>query len=40
MPKAATCYQRLYLPSYTTKAVMKGKLLYALTNCVAIDTDG
>ena len=34
------CYQRLYLPTYSSLAVMKEKLLYALINCMAIDTDG
>lgn len=39
-PKAATCYQKLYMPTYSSQAVMAEKLLYALTNCMAIDTDG
>eukprot|EP01047_Picozoa_sp_COSAG01_P008865 COSAG01_NODE_357_length_18296_cov_18.974615_10_plen_661_part_00 len=39
-PKAATCYQRLYLPRFTNLEAMKAKLLYAVTQCMAIDTDG
>jgi hypothetical protein len=39
-PKAATCYQKLYMPQYTSQAVMAEKLQYAIANCMAIDTDG
>jgi HECT-domain (ubiquitin-transferase)/SPRY domain len=39
-PRAATCSTEIYLPSYTNKEVMRERLLYAIHNCTAIDTDG
>ena len=39
LPVAHTCFFALELPRYTSKAVMRNKLLYAVRNCVSIDGD-
>lgn len=39
LPVSHTCFFQLDLPSYSTKDVMKEKLLYAITHCQAIDLD-
>ena len=38
-PVAHTCFFSLELPAYTSAAVCYEKLLYAITNCQAIDID-
>ena len=38
-PIAHTCFFSLELPAYTSVAVCTEKLLYAITNCQAIDID-
>eukprot|EP01087_Luapelamoeba_hula_P023941 TRINITY_DN893_c0_g1_i8.p1 TRINITY_DN893_c0_g1~~TRINITY_DN893_c0_g1_i8.p1 ORF type:complete len:3452 (+),score=650.24 TRINITY_DN893_c0_g1_i8:154-10509(+) len=38
-PKAATCSFKLYWPAYTNKEACRAKLIYAITNCLAIDSD-
>ncbi|CAG9334942.1 unnamed protein product [Blepharisma stoltei] len=40
MPISHTCFFTMDLPPYTTKEVMKTKLLYAITHCTDIDLDG
>jgi hypothetical protein len=40
LPVSHTCFFTIDLPQYTTKEAMKGKLLYAITHCTAIDLDG
>lgn len=40
LPVSHTCFFTIDLPQYTTKDAMKGKLLYAITHCTAIDLDG
>lgn len=37
LPQAATCFMTLKLPPYSSQAILKEKLLYAITNCFAID---
>lgn len=39
LPHASTCASTLFLPEYSSAAVAKEKLSYAISNCVAIDTD-
>lgn len=39
LPKSHTCFFQFELPRYSTKEIMKRKLLYAITECRAIDTD-
>eukprot|EP01083_Nonionella_stella_P059475 155578_1 len=39
LPVSHTCFFSLELPKYTKKEVMRDKLLYAIHNCHAIDTD-
>ncbi|OQS02576.1 regulator of chromosome condensation (RCC1) [Thraustotheca clavata] len=39
LPLAHTCFFSIDMPAYTSKAVMKEKLLYAITHCTAIDAD-
>jgi HECT-domain (ubiquitin-transferase) len=39
LPKCATCYFKVQLPLYTTEAACRRQLLYAINNCVSIDTD-
>jgi len=38
-PVAHTCFFSLELPAYSTLAIMKEKLRYAIFNCTAIDGD-
>ncbi|KAH7817215.1 putative HECT E3 ubiquitin ligase [Monocercomonoides exilis] len=39
MPESHTCSQHLELPRYSSKDILKERLIYAITNCVSIDTD-
>jgi len=39
LPASHTCFFQLDLPNYTSVNVMKEKLLYAISECKAIDTD-
>jgi hypothetical protein len=39
LPVTHTCFFTIDLPPYNSKAVMKDKLLYAITHCTAIDLD-
>lgn len=39
LPTAATCSFRLLMPRYSTKDIMRERLLYAINNCTAIDLD-
>ena len=39
LPVSHTCFFQLDLPAYSTKEIMKDKLLYAITHCQAIDLD-
>jgi hypothetical protein len=39
LPVSHTCFFQLDLPSYSTKEIMRDKLLYAITHCQAIDLD-
>ncbi|KAL8272500.1 hypothetical protein Esti_003623 [Eimeria stiedai] len=39
LPTAATCSFRLLMPFYSSTDVMKQRLLYAISNCTAIDLD-
>jgi len=39
LPVSHTCFFSLELPRYSSREVMKKKLLYAISNCHAIDTD-
>lgn len=38
-PVAHTCFFSLDLPRYSSKEIMKERLLYAIFNCHAIDAD-
>ena len=38
-PVAHTCFFSLELPRYTSKKIMRRKLLYAIFNCLEIDGD-
>lgn len=40
LPEAHTCYFELDLPQYSSRAVLLNKLMFAITHCVSIDTDG
>ena len=40
LPMSHTCFFQLELPRYSSKEVMKQRLLVAITSCVGIDTDG
>jgi HECT-domain (ubiquitin-transferase)/SPRY domain len=40
LPTSAACYFKVSLPAYTSEAIMRRQLLFAISNCVAIDTDG
>ena len=40
LPVSHTCFFSLELPAYSSKEVLKTKLLYAMRNCPAIDGDG
>jgi len=37
LPKAHTCFFTIDLPNYSTKAIMKEKLIYAIENCRALE---
>jgi len=39
LPAAHTCFFSLDLPSYTSAKILKEKLLYAINECLVIDTD-
>lgn len=39
LPTAATCSFRLVVPLYSSVSVMRERLLYAISNCTAIDLD-
>ena len=39
MPQAHTCFNQLDIPEYSSKAVLRERLLYAINNCSSIDTD-
>ena len=39
LPISHTCFFQLEVPRYTCAEVMREKLLYAITNCMAIDGD-
>lgn len=39
LPLSHTCFFSIELPQYSSKKVMKEKLLYAITHCKAIDID-
>ena len=38
-PVANTCFFSLELPAYTSAAICRERLLYAITHCLAIDID-
>eukprot|EP00941_MAST-03F_sp_MAST-3F-sp1_P002517 g2517.t1 len=38
-PSAHTCFFSIDLPEYSNPSVLREKLLYAISNCVAIDSD-
>jgi hypothetical protein len=40
LPLAHTCFFQLDLPFYTSKEILRTKLLYAVYNCTVIDGDG
>lgn len=40
LPAAHTCFFQLELPRYTNLTVMRDKILYAITSCIEVDTDG
>ena len=40
MPSSATCFNDLFLPTYTSEVIMKERVLYAIRHCQAIDADG
>ncbi|RHY34166.1 hypothetical protein DYB32_004179 [Aphanomyces invadans] len=39
LPLAHTCFFSIDMPAYSSKAVMREKLLYAITHCSSIDAD-
>ncbi|KAG2382979.1 hypothetical protein C9374_004946 [Naegleria lovaniensis] len=39
LPLSHTCFFSIEIPPYSTKEIMKEKLLYAIVNCKAIDID-
>lgn len=39
LPKAHTCFFSINLPRYTSKTVIREKLLYAINNCTEMDAD-
>ena len=39
LPVSHTCFFQLDLPAYSSKEIMRDKLLYAITHCQAIDLD-
>ena len=38
-PSAHTCFFSFDLPEYSSATIMREKLLYAISNCLAIDAD-
>ena len=40
LPQAHTCFFSIELPAYSCVDALRNKLLYAIYNCRAIDTDG
>lgn len=38
-PVAHTCFNGLDLPAYSTKKILKERLIYAISNTIAIDGD-
>jgi len=40
LPQTHTCFFTIDLPRYTSKEVMRQRLLYSVTHCTAIDLDG
>lgn len=39
LPLSHTCFFSIELPNYSSRQILKDKLLYAITHCQAIDTD-
>lgn len=39
LPHASTCFYWLFLPNYSSLAVMKERLLFAIEQCIDIDAD-
>ena len=39
LPTSHTCFYQLELPAYSSADIMRKKLLYAIYNCAAMDTD-
>lgn len=39
LPKAHTCFFSINLPKYSTKSIMRNKLIYAITSCTEMDAD-
>jgi hypothetical protein len=39
LPVSHTCFDTLELPAYTSKEILKKKMIYAITNCTSIDGD-
>jgi hypothetical protein len=39
LPKAHTCFFSINLPKYSTKQLMRDKLMYAIFNCTEMDAD-
>lgn len=39
LPKAHTCFFSLNLPNYSSKEILKAKLLYAISQCTEMDAD-
>ncbi|KAA6377547.1 MAG: putative E3 ubiquitin-protein ligase HERC1 [Streblomastix strix] len=39
LPASHTCYQSLELPQYSSADIILERIVYAITNCVSIDTD-
>jgi hypothetical protein len=39
LPTSHTCNQQLELPRYSTKEILKERLLYAIANCTTIEMD-
>lgn len=39
LPKADTCFFNIELPLYSTKAILRKKLLQAISYCISMDAD-
>ena len=39
LPRASTCFWSLYLPRYSSKEIMKKRILTAIVHCTDIDAD-